>query len=659
MLQDIIKLLSEDRILAHEFLFRQRHTSVTPEFHREMTEAMHELDKLLVLAFRGGGKTTKAEETMIVGSLLGEFRNGIIICSSEAIAGERILSIRSEFQNNDQILTIFGDMRGEIWSDTKLVLSNGVAIQGKGRGQAMRGTKHLQQRPDFWFFDDIEDEDSVESHELREKTKRWFYRVVLPASDAKYKAIMAANLVHPECLAMTVAKDATWAKREYPIEYPGVSGERVATWPDRFPLDWIDREKGGLYQSGQLHTWDQEFMLVADSEESRTFQSHHFRFDERIIRTWQATYAFFDPARTVKKTSAMTGLAVWSWSGPRLTVWECTGDMMMPDQIIANIFRVAETYHPVTIYVEEDGLNEWLMQPIRAEMVRRLAVLPIEAARAPRSKLDFIRGLYPFFNANEVSFAGVETSFSEAKRQFLGFPKGRIDAPNALAYAPRLRAGEPIYPDFGNDNIFEGDDRVGFRNHIFYLALNFDGNWCTGVLCQNLPGQGGRTTILADFVEEGFINQSVKEVVRQASLVASSQVRIVVPSNHYDKYRNLGLVQALSAVPVGCSSGSLPHTGRSQLTDLLRQRSRGQPSILCASMAHWTLNAFSGGYARKVIPGGGLASEPNKGIYRTLMEGLESFIGLMRLGGVDDEGLNERHTRTGRDGRQYVSALRS
>jgi hypothetical protein len=47
--------------------------------------------------------------------------------------------------------------------------------------------------------------------------------------------------------------------------------------------------------------------------------------------------------------------------------------------------------------VEEDGLNEFLMQPIRQEQVRRGMMLPVEGVRAPIGKIDFIRALQPFF----------------------------------------------------------------------------------------------------------------------------------------------------------------------------------------------------------------------------------------------------------------------
>jgi hypothetical protein len=54
-------------------------------------------------------------------------------------------------------------------------------------------------------------------------------------------------------------------------------------------------------------------------EVRRIFQPEHFRI-EPIARTWQAVYGMYDPARTVRRTSATTGWAFWSWVRNRLIV---------------------------------------------------------------------------------------------------------------------------------------------------------------------------------------------------------------------------------------------------------------------------------------------------------------------------------------------------
>jgi hypothetical protein len=72
-----------------------------------------------------------------------------------------------------------------------------------------------------------------------------------------------------------------------------------------------------------------------------------------------------------------------------------------------------------------------------------------------------------------------------------------------------------------------------------------------------------------------------------------------------------------------------------------------------STRARWTLNAFSGGYARKLNKSGVLSEFAEEGPYRTLMEGLESFAALMRIAQREDEKLNLKVTD---NGRRYLSA---
>ena len=81
------------------------------------------------------------------------------------------------------------------------------------------------------------------------------------------------------------------------------------------------------------------------------------------------------------------------------------------------------------------------------------------------------------------------------------------------------------------------------------------------------------------------------------------------------------------------------------------------PQIQIGWRARWTLNAFSGGYARAMKKGGGLTDEAESNVYKTLMEGLESFAALLRVQ-VDNDTSDGVGMRAGRDGNLYRSAMR-
>jgi len=645
--QDVILKLGRDRKLAHQVLFKHRHSDETPAFHSEVIKLWHSrIPAALVMVFREGGKSTIAEEAFIIGAGYQLFHNALIIGATEKRACERLRAIKHEIETNELVAVLFGNLVGSVWNEAEVILANGVRIIAVGRGQSLRGTKHLHYRPDFCFCDDIEEEEHVRTPEARDETLSWFMSTVIPALDKNARIRVNATPLDRDALPFQLKDKLKWPSYVYPIEYMDDAGERRATWPGRYPLDWIDHKRAEFAAVGKLDDYLREYMCIADDPKRKIFTADMMVVQPRI-RTWQPTFAFLDPARSVKTTSATTGWAVWSWMANKLVIWDGGGDFWRPDEIVAKTFEIAETYSPILIGIEEDGLNEFLMQPLRHEMVRRNTLIPIQPMKAPRGKMGFIEGLQPFFLAKEVTFA---KECPELQRQFLNFPSGRIDGPNALAYALTMRPGQVIYDGFGNDHVAD-NIRVRDRSDC-HLALSADHGVVTGVLVQFI---GGVLYVIADYVIEGDPGSAVLQVIQEASLVAKKNLRLVAPPVHWSDYNHLGLRGAVAKIPGELSRGAAPEVGRDELRALLSKQVRGVPCLQVSMSARWTINAMSSGYAREIGKDGTLKTYAKEGVYRVLMEGLEAFTGLLKLGIMADHGRpNMQRTASGQ---LYISAL--
>lgn len=577
-----------------------------------------------------------------------EFHTGLILGASLPLAIQRLHSIRREVEKNTRLKALFGDLRGQPWTDDKLEFANGVSITAMGKGQALRGSKDEIFRPDFVLADDIEDRESVRTEEGRNKIQSWFLGEVLPAMDPEGRVRVLANILDPECLAEKLKVPGSgFIVETYPWEYMDEAGERRATWPARFPLAKINAEKERMYALGRAREYEMEFMCRAVSDSGKAFVNDMKRYEPRA-RTWEPVYCMFDPARTTGRAAATTGFAAWSWLGPKLVVWEMWAKQLMPDQIIDEIFRINQTYGPVKIGFEQDGLNEWALQPIRARAAQMGTALPLVPVKAPAGKLDFIRGLQIYFQAREVWFT---QDFGEAWQQFLNFPTGRIDAPNALAYAldRQLRAGLPLYEDWNVTNV--APELEIDRMQPAWLALNATGAVTTAVLAQVIAGN---LRVFADWVREGEPGAVLAGLLKEANLEAGKLCRPTAGPLHFDTYNNVGLAAAARRLPVELRRGSQSDVGRGEIRGLLRRQSRGMPALLVSASARWTLCAFAGGYCRAVTKAGTLSEVAEEGNYRTLMEGLESFAGLLRTGAEEDEG--ERNWATSATGQRYISA---
>ena len=210
--EEIVLKLKNNRLLAHDILFKSRHPQATPRFHVEMLNLWYSTAPfVLTMAFRGSAKSTLAEEAIILCALFREYRNILIIGESYARACDRLRAIKREFESNDDIRAIFGEQVGETWQEQKIVLSSGIIIQALGQGQSLRGVKHLDARPDLVFIDDLESEDTVATPEARDKLSNWVYAALLPAMDVSNRRIrIAATPLDPEALAVKLSKDDNW-----------------------------------------------------------------------------------------------------------------------------------------------------------------------------------------------------------------------------------------------------------------------------------------------------------------------------------------------------------------------------------------------------------------------------------------------------------------
>jgi hypothetical protein len=646
--------LYSDRVAAHRVLFSHRHPQADPPFHRTMIDDWHSANKrVLHMAFRGSAKSTRGEEAVCIRAGFREFKNCLIVGVNFDRAAQRLHAIRYEIENNERLTQLFGDLRGDTWGADQIILSSGIMIQAIGRGQSLRGTKHLDARPDLVFIDDLEGRDDARTPEARANVASWFNHDLLPALDPDYRIRMAATPLDPDSLPMVLSRSPDWVTRKYPIYYLDDKGEKTATWPERFPLKAIEVIENSHRRSGDFRGFRQEYLVQAEVPEERPFKQEMFRIAGQgdvpfQRRTWQAVYAMFDPARTVNNNSATTGFACWSWIGNRLVIWDAWAKMLMPDEIVAALFEVNERFSPTFIGVEEDGLNEWLLQPIRQEQIRRGTTIPFKAMRAPKGKIDFIKGLQPFFHAREVIFS---QTLPDLQAQLLSFPSGRIDTPNALAYALKMRSGAPVYDEFDARHI--ADNLIRAQNTPLWVCLNATTTHTTGVLVQ-LVGKSLR--IFADWVEEGDPSTALSKILQAANLEAGKGARPVAGPVHWDQYNNVGLIQAAKRIPLDVRRAAGPENGRAELRKMFERQVAEMPAVQVSSEAKWTLNALAGGYARALQKNGVLADYAEEGFYRTLMEGIESFLGLLPTGQIDDDrdDLNYGYTK---DGRKYVSAL--
>lgn len=641
----IIKDFKHNRMDAHAHLFKHRHKDETPEFHREILNLLYSENPLVALmAFRGAAKSTYLEEYVLLTALFRESAFELIVGPKWESACERLAPIRHELETNDAIIELFGDQKAAPWSMDELVLANGVKIQAIGASQSMRGKKHNDERPDLAVIDDLEDEENIRTEESRSRTERWLTGTLLPAlHPTKGRVRFAGTAIHPKSLILKKCNDPEWTSKIFPILYFDLqTGAETSAWPSRFPLSWIKKKKQEYLSGGNYVEFEQEYMCRAEDQAGKPFQASMLKVGSPPAADLPV-YIFVDPARTVKEKSARTGYAAWSWFGNKLIVYKAEGHFDKPDQIIARILEWDKLFSPVHVGVEAVGLEEFLMQPLRAACIVAGKSIPFTDIRAPKDKISFIKSLQPFYIAGDVTHVG---HLPDLESELLQFPTGRMDVPNALAYALRMRAGRAVYDDFAPRHLAVAlDPRRGVP---LYLCVSSRQTMTAGVLVQY---DDGVIRVLADFLYNEPPMECMERMIRSATLVGG-QVKVAAPQEQFEQFNNTGLIGSIRLERIQPIRAGSAKKCEGQLRPFLQKDIRGVPAFIVSDNARWVKNGLAGGYCRKLDKHGGLSTEPTDNGYRLVLEALECWVAyLCKSANVEDDTLSYAY----KDGKRYIS----
>jgi predicted phage terminase large subunit-like protein len=221
-------------------------------FHPELLRLLgdHSERWLEITGFRGSTKSTFGSlATPLWAALEHANRYQFIILTADTSlqAGINISNIKQELENNELIKQDYGEIKerhqklknpepsmesDEEWTAKNMLLSNGVRILSRSRGQKIRGLRHRQHRPKLIIVDDPEEQEWVRTKENRDKTERWLRGEVIPALDETTgRLIVIGNFLHTDALMARLARDKNFRHFSIPL----IDKDGNCTWPAKYP----------------------------------------------------------------------------------------------------------------------------------------------------------------------------------------------------------------------------------------------------------------------------------------------------------------------------------------------------------------------------------------------------------------------------------------
>jgi hypothetical protein len=230
---------------------------------------------------REHGKTVRWSFAYVLWSVVtGKNNYALLIGASGDAARENLINIKIELEENELLLEDFGELKGSVWRDDRVELSNEACIQAKGSGASMRGTRFRQYRPDLIVLDDVLKDDAVDSPSQRDKISRWLKRVVFNLGKKAFLIWVNTIFHSDDPISRLIGElEAGTLKRWIAVRLSCFRPDGTPLWPEYWPAEALEEKREQLGFDSFSTEWNNEPL----SDEQRIIQ-----------RAWIKTHEYRD-----------------------------------------------------------------------------------------------------------------------------------------------------------------------------------------------------------------------------------------------------------------------------------------------------------------------------------------------------------------------------
>lgn len=358
-------------------------------FHREFFRITEDENTPLtvITAFRGSAKSTIFTLSNSIWNILGKFQKKYIVIFSHTQE-----QVRQHFKNLKLILNNpllkrdLGPFQEDECNATSLYIPKYKArIMIASAGQKIRGFTHGEHRPDLVVLDDVENNESVETQEGRDKTYKWFTTEVLPLGDIGTKYIIVGSPLHEDSLLLRLKLQIIKGKRSGIYrEFPLLDDEGNILWKGKYPNEEaIEKQKTKI---GDEFAWQREYLLKIIDDSEPVVRPEWIRLFPGTPQPAENEYISYaigidpamgegakhDPTAIVSCMILGTGRNKKYYILPNIV-----NKKMDWNEIITTIDMIIKGFggrYSTTIYVEEVALQGWLTRELQSNNFRAIGV---------------------------------------------------------------------------------------------------------------------------------------------------------------------------------------------------------------------------------------------------------------------------------------------
>lgn len=476
----------------------------TPEFHKELWAYCCLPDKYVAIAApRGHAKSTAVTLTYVLAEVC--FRSSdfvVILSDTETQAIQFLNDIKSELSRTGEegVLREMFQIKRFLKDNEKDIIvqcedGHQFRILARSSGQAIRGLKWRNKRPNLIVGDDLENDEIVLNDERREKFRDWFFRALMPCLSDTGKIRIVGTILHFDSLLERFMPPTTGDKAKYTItdglrqysvdptrkwrsiKYRGhtdFDDFSELLWPEQFSADRYISIQQDYIDQGVPEGYAQEYLNYPISEHNAFFRLEDFLpMDGNDMEEPGHFYVTGDFAISQKQKADYTVLIVVKMtSDGYIHVVDVRRDRWDSRQIVDEIFNIAARYDP-ELFIFEEGQIEKAIKPfLLEEEERRGQFLSYDTVRPSNDKRVRAQPIRGRMRMGRVKFHKESDWYPAFEQELRRFDRGehddQVDAMSiiglALLHLLPGRTQEQIDEDSYYEDLYN-DINEGFLTH--------------------------------------------------------------------------------------------------------------------------------------------------------------------------------------------------
>ncbi len=426
------------------------------EFHNEWSDILlNGKEHFAVEAFRESAKTQIVIRANLLHALTypQECRSYlVVICATQRTASKKLIEVSREFLSSPAMKNLVKDIHENsgLAFEVSYITGQSVRIEGYGKGAAVRGLSWGAKRPDLVIIDDPQDEEDARSEAVTASDWDWFLSDVYFLGQASRIFIIGNNLGE-RCIMENIMRNSSRLKftvRKIPI----LTAEGKSAWPDKWPLDAIEKERNEFAVLGKTDLWYRNKMCECISPDSQKFKRENFRYYENPPElSTMNIYTAVDLAISDKPNADYSAIVtVGINAAGHWFVLDVEYGRYDPSTTMDAVFSAVKKWRPLTVGIETVAYQSALLHFLEKEMPSRGIFFRIEPLKAGSKKELRIDTLQPRFSVGTVWFKTGAVWLPEMESELLAYPHGaHDDIIDALAYIEQMSAKPYEYSRYG------------------------------------------------------------------------------------------------------------------------------------------------------------------------------------------------------------------